>query len=132
MNKNIKIIAQGTAMVVFLIPVALCAAEIPSNLAPTCEGPDCGFNNLIEMVNKIISFLMYKIVVPLAALGFMFAGSKLIFSQNKESAWSEAKESFQNIVLGFIIMAGAFLVIKFLIYQFIDETQREFMDFLIG
>lgn len=86
-----------------------------------CSGTDCEFNNLIDLANTIISFLIYDVAVPLAALGFMYAGARMVLYQNKEKEWTAAKEMMTNIGYGFAIMLGSFVLIKFVLYQFLDS-----------
>lgn len=92
---------------------------------------ECGFNDLIILANIIIKFLMIDVAVPLAALGIMWAGGNLIVNQNKEGAWTEAKESFGNIGMGFLIMLGAFVLIKFVLFTFLSTEQTTFMKFML-
>ena len=120
MNMNTqKFAATVIAGIIFSIPLFVYSA----GLVP-CGGPNepaCDFNQLIVMVNTIIHFLMYIVAVPLAARGFMWVGGNLILSQDKASAWSTAKERFWDIGKGFAIMIGAFLLIKFILSQFLAD-----------
>lgn len=127
-NQYTKMGATILAGVALVLPAAVFAQGIG---AP-CDGPDCTFDDLIILVNNVVKFLMYQVAVPLAALGIAFSGAKLVFSQNKEGEWSKAKESFENIGIGFLIMIGAFLLIKFVLFMFLSDPQKEFVNFLIG
>lgn len=143
-----KILNQKTAVAVLslailVVPaVALGAGLIPCGRpagtdpiivggAPYLTTNECGFNDLIILANIIIKFLMIDVAVPLAALGIMWAGGKLVVNQNKESAWSEAKESFGSIGMGFLIMLGAFVLIKLVLFTFLSNDQIEFMKFML-
>jgi len=109
---------------IFVVPmISMAEIGIP------CEGPDCGFNHLIILANNIIKFLMFTVAVPLAELGFMWAGAGLVLNQNKESAWSEAKERFGNIAMGFGIMLAAFILVKLILSAFLN-TKGGFTLFL--
>ncbi len=111
------------------LPFAVGAA----GLVPCGGGggePVCDFNQLMVMANNIIRFLMYSVAVPLAALGFMVVGARLVFNQNKEAAWTTAKESFGDIGRGFFIILGAFLLIKFVLSQFLATGFS--VDFLLN
>lgn len=90
----------------------------------------CGFNDLIILVNVIIHFLMYDVAVPLAAIGFMVVGGRLVLNQDKEGAWSAAKEGFTNIAIGFFIMLGAYIFIKTVLFMIVSDEQKSFMQFL--
>ena len=90
-------------------------------LGDVCNGPDCQFEHLILLANKIIKFLIFTIAVPLAAIGIMFAGGRLALMPNKEEELNKAKESFKTIGIGFLVMMGAFLLIKFILFQFLNQ-----------
>lgn len=99
-----------------------------SGLIP-CDGPECGFSDVMKLANNIIHFLLYDVSIPLAAIGFMWAGANLILSQNKESAWSDAKGRFESIGIGFGIMLGSYVLIKVILYAFLN-TDAGFFTFL--
>lgn len=108
--------------------VAFGASLIP------CGGKDqdpCEFKHLIKLANTIIRFLMIDVAVPLAAIGFMWTGGNLILNQNKEGAWNDAKSSFSDIGMGFGIMLGAFVLIKFILFAFLSDEQATFVNFII-
>lgn len=90
----------------------------------------CGFNDLLVLANNIVHFLMYDVAVPLAAIGFMWAGANLVLNQDKESAWSEAKGRFTTILTGFGIMLGSYILIKTILYTFLN-TDAGFTLFLL-
>jgi len=120
-----KITTAIIASSLVLLPfIALAQVGIP------CNGPDCTFDSLIQLVNRIIKFLMFGVAVPLAAIGFMFVGAKMALSSNKESAKTEAKEAFGNIIMGFLIMLAAYVVVKTILYAFITDDQKAFMQFM--
>lgn len=119
-----KWFAATLSLTLFMLPVLVQAA----GLIP-CDGPSCGFSDLIKLTNNVIKFLLFAVAVPLAALGFMWAGGSLVLSQNKEGAWTEAKGRFENIGYGFAIMLGAYVLIKVIIYQFLN-TDAGFFTFL--
>lgn len=117
-----KITATVLTGAVFVIPaVGLAQVGIP------CNGPDCDFNSLITLANNVVKFLVFTVSVPLAALGFMFVGARLVLNQNKEGAWSEAKQSFEYIAIGFGIILAAFLLIKFVLSTFLNVGYTAFL-----
>lgn len=94
-------------------------------------GHQCAFNDIIILANNIIHFLMYSVAVPLAALGFMYAGARLVLFQNKEGEWTEAKGRFGDIALGFGIILGAYVLIKLVLAAFLTCSQINFMRFIL-
>lgn len=133
-----------TLAILIMPTVALGASLIPCGQPANTKTPnitvggasydttkECGFNDLIILANIIIKFLMIDVAVPLAALGIMWAGGNLIVNQNKEGAWTEAKESFWSIGMGFGIMLGAFVLLKLVFFTFLSTDQISFMDFML-
>lgn len=130
-NLNLKKIASLIlASVVLVIPLIALGAEGTIFGKYICSGTDCEFNDLIDLANTIINFLIYDVAVPLAALGFMYAGARMVISQNKPAEWTKTKEMMSNIGYGFAIMLGSFVLIKFVLYQFLD-TEAGFTLYLL-
>lgn len=128
--KSTTIFAYGLVFSLFAFPVVASAA----GLVPCGGGgtePECDFEQLILMVNGLIKFVLFTLAVPIAALAFMWAGASLVLQQDKQHAWTEAKERFQNIAIGFAIIMAAFIGIKFILYTFLETEQYDFVRFLI-
>lgn len=120
-----KISAMIFAGTVFTLPfVGLAQIGIP------CDGPDCRFEHLIILANNIIKFLMFTVAVPLAALGFMMLGVQILLHPNEADVRSNSKEIAGNIATGFFIMLAAFLLIKMVLFAFLN-TDAGFTTFLL-
>lgn len=104
-----------------LIPCGETPFVLNSDPATTATHA-CEFNDLFRIANTIIHFLMIDVAVPLAALGFMYVGGRLVVLQNKESEWEKAKEGFADIGKGFAIMLGAYVLIKTILFAFLDTS----------
>lgn len=78
---------------------------------------DCDFNQLLATIDRIIKFMLYVIVLPLAAIMFAWSGIKLIIvkSQGKQAALSEAKSLFGQVLLGIVFAMGAWVIVKFIL-----------------
>ncbi len=78
---------------------------------------DCDFNQLLETIDRIIKFMLYVIILPLAAIMFAWSGIKLIIarSQGKQAALSEAKSLFGQVLLGIVFAMGAWVIVKFIL-----------------
>lgn len=126
---NQKISAFVLSIAIFSVPMAAIAASgLLSGVCP--NAPDCTFNDILLLVNSVVKFLFYSVSIPLAALGFMWAGGNLILSQNKTSAWNDAKGRFTDIGMGFLIMLGSYVLIKTVLYMFLSAEQQTFMQFM--
>ena len=75
----------------------------------------CGFYDVLKIINKGINFVLFKLVLPIAALLFAYAGIKLIFSGGNSGAKTEAKNIFTSVLIGLAIAAGAWLIVHLLL-----------------
>ncbi len=116
-----------------IVPCGVPGGEyLDSNKAPQSAAGECGFSDLIILASNIMTFLIYYVAVPLAALGFMWAGSDLVINQKKEEAWSKAKDRFWDIGKGFAIMIAAFLLIRLILDEFLSVEQKAVTNLIIG
>lgn len=124
MNTTFKKIGGATlAGGILMVPLlALGASDLI-----VCDGPHCGFYDLIKLANVVIKFLFYDIAMPLVALGIMYAGARLIIFQNKEKEKTAAKEMLTNIGYGFALMLGTFVLIKFVLSQVLSVGFTTFL-----
>ena len=76
-----------------------------------CEGTDCNFNHLIQMVQKFIKVAIYSFVFPLAALMFMWAGFLYLTSAGSEEKIKKAHTIFRKVAMGIIMSLLAWLIV---------------------
>lgn len=76
----------------------------------TCQGPDCDACDLVKMVNKVVNYLIVLLTV-LATFVLVIAGFRMVTAGGNASAWEGAKQSFFNIVIGFILVLAAWLIV---------------------
>ncbi|MBU6430806.1 MAG: hypothetical protein KGJ58_00780 [Patescibacteria group bacterium] len=77
-----------------------------------CDGVyvPCDFNALMELVNRIISFIFY-LSIPLAAISFSYAGYLYVSAAGSEDKIKEAHKIFGKVMWGFILMSSAWLIV---------------------
>jgi len=100
---------------VFLLPALSFGADlIPCGTTanPTPCGGDLGWKQLMTLINNVIQFILFDMVVPIAAIMFAYAGFLLLFSGGDTSKKSKAKSIFTSVVIGFIIAIAAWLIIE--------------------
>lgn len=107
--------------------LALPLLSIGASDLIVCGGLDCGFYDLIKLANAIVKFLFIDIAMPLVALGIAYAGARLVIFQNKEKEKTAAKEMLTNIGYGFALMLGTFVLIKFVLSQFLSVGFTTFL-----
>ncbi|MCX6751656.1 MAG: pilin [Candidatus Nomurabacteria bacterium] len=75
------------------------------------ENP-CGFYDILTLINTVVHFVIFDLVLPIAALMFAYAGFELITSGGETSKREKAKSIFTNVALGLVIVLAAFLIIQ--------------------
>ena len=91
-----------------LIP---CGTTANSTL---CEGAG-GWDNLMKLINNIVSFVLFKLAMPIAAIMFAYAGFELLTAGGEVSKMTKAKKIFMNVALGLIFAAAAWLIVNTLL-----------------
>lgn len=80
-----------------------------------CDGSaekPCDFNALMMLINKIISFILFALALPIAAIMFAYAGFLMVTSGGSAESKGKAKNIFTNAVFGIVIAAGSWLIVK--------------------
>lgn len=95
---------------ILLVPVVASAQD---GLV-TCEGPDCDWNALIEMINRIVAWLVMFLSI-IAVIVMVIAGFRMVTSGGDVAAWTAAKQMFTNVVIGLIIVLAAWLIVDTLL-----------------
>lgn len=114
MKKIIKSLISISILSIFIFP----AISFGANLIPcgTAANPtQCGFNDLMTLINNVVNFVLFDMVVPIAAIMFAYAGVLLIFSGGDTGKRSKAKSIFINVAIGFIIAIAAWLIVEFIL-----------------
>ncbi len=109
-NSNFIII-----MILLLVPVISFAYNPGDPLVPctaTTGQPPCGWNDLMNLVNNIITFVLRDMVIPIAAIMSAYAGFLLVTSGGSTESRGKAKKIFTSAVVGLIIALVAWLVVS--------------------
>jgi Type IV secretion system pilin len=86
-------------------------AEVEKGAA-TPKG-ECDFDAFLELINKVIKFLIFTMAIPIAAVMFCYAGFLLVTAgEETASARTKAKEIFTNTVFGLAIAVAGWLIIR--------------------
>ncbi len=108
MQKIKKIIISLSVFLILILP----AISLAEGLVPCDTGASCDFNAFMTLINKVIHFILFDMVIPIAAIMFAYAGFLLITSGGSPEAKTKMKSVFTNTVLGLIIAVAAFLIIR--------------------
>jgi len=80
---------------------------------PTSTG--CQWPQLIQLINNIISFLLFNVSVPLATISFIWAGFLYMSSAGDTGKIAAAHEIFRKVIIGMVIAFAAWLLVHFIV-----------------
>jgi hypothetical protein len=72
----------------------------------------CGFKHLLIMINKVINYVLFVLVIPIAAILFAYAGFMMITSGGSPEQRSKAIKVFKDAGIGLVLIAAAWLIIS--------------------
>ena len=115
--------------VFIFVPVALAQdatggvdPSAESGLVP-CDGADCGFNDLIQLAQNLINWMVY-ISVPIAAIVFTWAGMLYVTAAGDPGKIAKAHGLFKNVALGFVIVLAAWLIVYTITNSLLNEDSQ--------
>jgi len=73
---------------------------------------ECNFSTLMILVNTVISFIFLKLVIPIAAIMFFYAGFLMVTSGGSTESRTKAKSIFKSTVFGLIFAAASWLIVR--------------------
>jgi len=121
------IFSFGLLFLFFLDVLAQTRTNCPTGLVP-CGGTDCPcqFCDLFVLFKKIVDFLLFTIVPPLAILMLVIAGAMYMLAHMEvvgSPNWIiQAKSLIWSVVIGLIIIYGAWLIVS-LFFQIIGIAE---------
>lgn len=86
-----------------------------------CNGPDCTFQHVVELANKIINAL-FVIIMIIAPLLIARAGYYYVISSDRPTERAKANSQLTNLVIGLVIVAGAYAIVKLVLSVLINPT----------
>ncbi|MCC7160392.1 hypothetical protein IT399_01540 [Candidatus Nomurabacteria bacterium] len=94
-----------------LIPCNNMKTAADGTVTPAGE---CDFTALMTLVDTVIKFLLFKMVIPIAAILFTYTGFLIVTAPGAE-AKTKAKDTFSSVVIGLIIAVAGYLIVKTLL-----------------
>jgi hypothetical protein len=96
------------ALILIVPGFSLAAGLVPCDTAATCN-----FTAFMTLVNKVITFILFDLALPIAAIMFAYAGILLITAGGETAhARTKAKKIFINAVIGLILAVACWLIIS--------------------
>lgn len=72
----------------------------------------CNFEYFMQLINNVITFLLFYLATPIAAIALCYAGALLLFSGGSSEKITKAKKIIKNIVIGYVLALAAWLIVK--------------------
>lgn len=92
-----------------------------------CNGPDCGLDDLIVLVNAVIQNLVVLSTI-LATIAFIYVGFRLMTSGGDPGAKNDAKDILWKVVIGYVVILVAWLVV----YTIMSVLVNPEFNFILG
>ena len=108
-------VAPGTAVTAVPATDAQGKAIVDAKGNPVYNyaiGTPCGLNQLVQLVNNIINFIIVDLAGPIFAIVIAYAGFLLITSGGNSEKANKAKGALLNALKGFLLVLVAWLIVK--------------------
>jgi len=73
------------------------------------------FAELMTLINTVIRFILFDMVIPIAAIMFAYAGFLMVTAGGSTEKVGKAKTIFTNVAIGVIIAVIAWLIISLIL-----------------
>lgn len=97
----------------------LAAGLVACNNTPDANGAiaqPCDFNAFMGLINTVIHFVLFDLAIPICAIMFFYAGFLLITAGGESAhAKTKAKNIFTNALIGLVLSAAAWLIVRILL-----------------
>ncbi|MBY0538257.1 hypothetical protein K2P47_02560 [Patescibacteria group bacterium] len=122
------LISSFIFLIIGLAAPTVFAQEEGSGIAQLsgCTGVDCSACNVVYIANGLINWLIGILFVVFALL-LAIAGVKLVTSGGNHHALDEAKSSFTNAIIGFIIVLAAWIIVDTIMRGLVGRPGQEGM-----
>lgn len=115
-NNPVTVTTPGTV----LTPEQVKADKEGNGLVP-CKNT-CDFNDVLQLVNNLIVFLIKELFIPIIILLFMYAGYQYITANGNPAKVANLKKMVGHIVLGMLLVLCSWLIVKTLISILSSDT----------
>ncbi|MCK9351455.1 MAG: hypothetical protein WCT49_04105 [Candidatus Paceibacterota bacterium] len=88
---------------------------------------ECNFQAFIDLLQRIMNFLLFVLAVPLAAISFAWAGWLYLSAAGNEGNIKQAHEIFGTVALGLCIALAAWLIVHAIVKGLGVSTTYNFL-----
>lgn len=121
-----KVLSFLIVSIPIILPIVVNGAIVPDcgKVENGIINNPCDFDYLMELVNNAITFALYFLATPLAAVFFAYAGFLYLTSGGNEENTKKAKKIIKNVLIGYVIALAAWLIVKTILVSlgFIDRS----------
>jgi type IV secretory pathway VirB2 component (pilin) len=78
----------------------------------TSQGAPCEFKDLAELFSRVMNFLLFTVMVPLAVLSIAFVGFQYLTAVGNPSKLAKAHDVLWDVLFGIFIALAAWLIIN--------------------
>ncbi len=122
----IAAVVLGVLILMLSIPLMAHA----QNLIP-CGGenqPVCTFSHFIQLIQRVINFLLVSIAIPLSMILFAYAGWLYMSAAGDSGKIEQGHKIFKNVVLGLVFALAAWLIVNTVAVTLLsDKFPRNFL-----
>jgi len=108
-NEKLKIILIILGSLLF--PLVSSAALVPCGPGFPPPNDKCQLCHLFILLDNVIDFVLFKIVLPVAALLLVVGGVMFLFYAEDPKMIEKGKSILTSVVIGLVIIFAAFLII---------------------
>ena len=95
-----------------LVPCGGCAVDYAADGSCPTPEPSCQLCHLFTLLDNIVDFVLFRIILPLATLLLVFGGILFIFSAENPENVKKGRAILTSVVIGLIIIFAAWLIIN--------------------
>lgn len=127
--KSISKYKNTAKAVLMLFALSTPILALSQGLVPcsgTADDP-CQFSDFIDLISGIVSFLMFKVALPLSAVLFSWAGIVMMTAGGSEDRIKTAKDIFWWVFVGLVITFAAWLIVDLITGSLVTPEYRSYM-----
>lgn len=89
---------------------------------PVEQVEECRFRDFVPLVSALLTFLLFYLAVPIAALMFLYAGFLMLTNRGNEAQVTKAKSILTTVFWGLVVALAAWLIVTFILDFFVGGT----------
>lgn len=113
MKKLLSLLILLTLTVSLLLPLAISAAD--NGPIVQCKHDPCDFQDLLDLVPRVINFILLDILTPTAILFLTIGGLVLLSSGGNPERRSLGMNILKATIIGIFLALGAWVIVNFVL-----------------